>query len=405
MSRKIINFSSDILNDMTLEKEGYLPSKYGSKSAKFIWAVCRYCGEPARIRKQFYTQAENSACHNACRLQEMKQQVSPFDNVQTRQKAKDTMLSRYGVASAMLSSSIVEKATKKRRQTFIEKIGKSPRLTRDLLSFLPDDFPHIIGKSDDPFDILFPNKKLAIRFVISELMSEYVLNPKISRSLQLKAMRSCNEQNIRCFTIFDLKWEDRKKQYTNFIRTILGLNTENVMARKCLVTNSECKEFFNENHIQGYGTGTLQYFNLENNGKILASMTASKHHRQCDDSAVIVLNRLCFKDGFNIAGGASKLFKVFIEWAKDNRYKKIVSWSDNCWTDGNIYKVLNFTLEQEFGPDYFYWSKEDNTYKGKQSQQKDATDCPSHLTEREWCLQRGLYRIWDCGKKRWEFAL
>ena len=134
-------------------------------------------------------------------------------------------------------------------------------------------------------------------------------------------------------------------------------------------------------------------------------MTASKHHRQNNDEKAIVLNRLCFKDDTIVQGGASKLFKQFIIWARSELYNDIVSWSDTAWTDGNIYHVLGFHLDKEYGPDYFYWDIKNHKYASKQSQQKRKTKCPKNMTEREWGIERGLFRIYDVGKKRWTYSL
>jgi len=41
----------------------------------------------------------------------------------------------------------------------------------------------------------------------------------------------------------------------------------------------------------------------------------------------------------------------------------------------------------------------------KQSQAKNKNGCPINTTEREWCLELGLARIWDCGKKRWIYEI
>ncbi|KKL47519.1 hypothetical protein LCGC14_2334770, partial [marine sediment metagenome] len=165
-----------------------------------------------------------------------------------------------------------------------------------------------------------------------------------------------------------------------------------------------CRDFLNSNHIQGYGQGTIRYFNLEYGGEIIASMTASKHHRQ-GQGGIIVLNRLCFKDGFNVQGGASKLFKRMVDWAREKSYTSIVSWSDNCWTEGRIYGVLGFELVKEHPPDYFYWDIQNRRYVSKQTQQKKKTGCPEGMTEREWCIKRGLSRIYDTGKRLWTFEL
>jgi hypothetical protein len=42
-----------------------------------------------------------------------------------------------------------------------------------------------------------------------------------------------------------------------------------------------------------------------------------------------------------------------------------------------------------------------NSYGKNQSQ----AQCPDHLTELQWANERGLSRIWDCGKVRWEYEV
>lgn len=33
------------------------------------------------------------------------------------------------------------------------------------------------------------------------------------------------------------------------------------------------------------------------------------------------------------------------------------------------------------------------------------TGCPGGVTERQWSLEHGLARVWDCGRKRWRHQL
>jgi hypothetical protein len=70
-NKKIFNFESKVLVGLTIEKEGHHPDELSRCSQKFIWAACRFCGEPSRIRKLFYTKA-GSACHNQCRIETSK---------------------------------------------------------------------------------------------------------------------------------------------------------------------------------------------------------------------------------------------------------------------------------------------------------------------------------------------
>ena len=44
-------------------------------------------------------------------------------------------------------------------------------------------------------------------------------------------------------------------------------------------------------------------------------------------------------------------------------------------------------------------------YCGAPFASKKQSSCPSHMTELQWANSRGLSRIWDCGKIRWEFKV
>jgi GNAT superfamily N-acetyltransferase len=119
----------------------------------------------------------------------------------------------------------------------------------------------------------------------------------------------------------------------------------------------------------------------------------------------LVLKRLAFKSGITVVGGSSKLLKYFYEYAKKHGFKKIISWSDNRYSEGNVYKKLGFKLTEEIGPDYGY--VRGLIFYSKQSLNKKRLSFlgATGKTEREMALSLGYYRIWDCGKKRWVIDL
>ena len=106
---------------------------------------------------------------------------------------------------------------------------------------------------------------------------------------------------------------------------------------------------------------------------------------------------MCFKDGIQIIGGASKLITNAIEEIGGN----IVTWSDNRWSTGKLYDNVGFKLDANLNQDYSYVDISKGIRYSKQSQQKKLTKCPDDLTEHQWANQRNLYKIFDCGKKRW----
>jgi len=157
-------------------------------------------------------------------------------------------------------------------------------------------------------------------------------------------------------------------------------------------------------HIQGKSIGTDFWINLMHNGSIVGSMTIGGHHRKSDDNEAI-LSRMVFANNTTVSGGASRMLSKAIEWCRRNKFSKITTWSDSAISTGWAYEKMGFNLEKTYRPDYFYWDLRNDCYKSKQSQKKKSTKCPEGMTEREWCLERGLYRIWDCGKKKWSINL
>ena len=90
----------------------------------------------------------------------------------------------------------------------------------------------------------------------------------------------------------------------------------------------------------------------------------------------------------------------------ENGYKDLISWSDNRWSQGRVYEKMGFTLDSELPQDYSYVNvKRPIERLSKQSQKKSNTNCPEGMTEKEWAEERGLARIWDCGKKRWKLEI
>lgn len=532
---------------MTIEKEGYDPASLGKSSAKFIYATCRFCGEPSRMRKGFYNKS-GSACHKECRFKEQSLS-SPFSDPDVREKSAQTNLKRYGNRSASASDIIAAKIsnTKKTEEsrlkseiTSIEKYGTANPASSDVIKkkikdhFLNkykcqhpmqteevqqktkntlldryginnlmdnvefkasarDSFSNMVKDdeqgnyviinfirsegfwneiksglslrkicskfnlkyqtlastlSKDEFkdrfreiysypkhqkqneltdfvkslgldvtvsdrsiispkeiDIFVPEKKLGIELNGSYWHSEAVLSSVEARTKHYKKMIACENKNIRLMSIFEYIWDSRRSQVENFLRATLGKNETRLDARKCKITTSPCPDFIEDNHIQGFSSKTTCFFNLEFEDKVVGTMTSSRHHRQGQSSNMIVLNRMCFAKNITIRGGATRLFSAFKKWASESGYDRIISFSDSCWTTGGIYETLGFVKEKSSDPDYFYWDMVDNKYVSKQSQKKSSVNCPEGLTEREWCLERGLYRIWDCGKKLWVFDL
>jgi GNAT superfamily N-acetyltransferase len=281
------------------------------------------------------------------------------------------------------------------------------RAEKEIFDFVKSFYSDAVGNSHEiiePYelDIFIPSLNLAIEYCGLYWHSEEYRE----KNYHLKKMRLCNEKGIRLITIFEDEWLERQDQVKNFLLSAINKNELKVMGRKTevrVVPKPEAVAFLDDTHIQGSPLFEVA-FGLYHNNELVGITTGNKHHRQGHGS-LFVLNRLAFKSNISVSGGSSKLLKALLGYAKEKGYSRLISWSDNRWSEGNVYEKTGFELTETLPPDYSYVLREKRI--SKQSCQKKNLLKKGAVgnTENEMALSLGLYRIWDCGKKRWEIFL
>lgn len=363
---------------------------------------------------------------------------NPFQSEIVKEKIKEKNLLLYGVENSFQRKEIQEKQKDTLRKKYrVDHYSKTKECRNKVIATnierYGSPFPsHKYGKTQDEIkewlnsfgfdfssdyeilenkeiDLLDKDKKIGIEYCGLYWHNELSPEPR-DHKYHINKYKNCLKKDIQLLTIFEDEWKFRQNQCKSHIKSVLGITDKKVFARKCEVKEiirEDAKKFFDFYHIQGSNKLGIVFFGLFFENELYAVMSLGRHNRQLDVSKKeITLDRLCFKDGVQIIGGASKLFSKCLEWAKNNNYKKIISFSDNRWSLGNVYKKMGFVLEKEYGPDYSYVSTNNPRKRlSKQSQKKSMTKCPKDFTEHSWALQRGLARIYDCGKKRWIFEL
>lgn len=266
----------------------------------------------------------------------------------------------------------------------------------------------VIGPKE--LDIYIPSLNLAIEYCGLYWHNEDSPEPR-GRTYHYDKMKTCEEKGVRLITVFSDEWQDRREQVTGFLMSVLGKSERRVYARKCEIREVDktiTRKFLDDYHIQGKTTSKIA-FGLYHKDELLGLTTGNIHHRQKGDDAPFVLNRLVFKKGVSVVGGASKLLKHLMDYAKNEGFKELISWSDNRWSQGNVYKKTGFTLVEELKPDYSYVTPEliresKQSNKKKLLLKKGAVGTMAN-TETELAKTIGYSRIWDCGKKRWSICL
>ena len=188
-------------------------------------------------------------------------------------------------------------------------------------------------------DLYNPDYKIGIEFNGSYWHSE------INKDKNYHQMKSklAEEQGVFLYHIFEYEWQNPiiKTKILNQLRSILYKNEYTLGARKCEIREvgySEAKEFLDLNHLQGSDKSSIK-IGLYYKKVLVAIMTFTRP--RFNKNYEYELSRFCCLNNYTIQGGASKLFKYFV-----NTYqpKNIISYSDIAKTQGKVYKKLGFEL-------------------------------------------------------------
>ena len=319
-------------------------------------------------------------------------------------KSRNTNISRYGVSSQLLLPDQQVKMRKSKFEkhgTIVPPVARKSKAELELMAALRalgiNIYPNrkILGNRE--LDGYCDDKKIAVEYCGLYWHSE--LNKPGQHNYHHDKYIRCKEQGISLITIFEDEWLESKDKVMSFLKSRFGIFDRRIYARDCNISSinkDDAAKFLNETHIQGRAHNIKSAYGLFHNDALVGCVTYGAHHRL---NTGLVLNRLAFKSGIQIIGGASKLVKNTI-----NKFDQdVITWSDNRWSTGKLYESIGFEFDKELGPDYSYYHLKSGKRVPKQSMRKSDTGCPPEITEREWCNNLGYYQIYDCGKRRYVY--
>ncbi len=256
----------------------------------------------------------------------------------------------------------------------------------------------LLGKKE--LDVYMPSHNVGIEYNGLYWHSELYYD----KNYHLNKTKECEKQGVSLIHVFEDEWLYKPNIVKSIIKNKIGFIDKKIYARKCKIKEISAelsRKFLNENHIQGYVNSSIK-LGLFYEDELVSIMTfgslrkalGSKHK-----SGHWEMLRFCNKLNHSIIGGSSKLFKSFIE---NYTPIEVVSYSDNRWFNGDMYKKLGFNFISETKPNYYYIIKgvRENRFKHRKDQLiKNGFD--SNKTEHEIMLEQGFYRIYDCGNKKW----
>lgn len=191
-------------------------------------------------------------------------------------------------------------------------------------------------------DFYFPEHKLAIEFndnASHNSTRPYIEGKVLDKKYHYTKSKLCEDVGVRLIHIYEYEWFNERQRpiLENIVKGALELN-KTIYARKCkiIIKNSkDMREFFDKNNIQGFRPGKFSIC-LEYEGNIvMAYMFGQAFFGKGKYEWEVIRGATAL--GINVIGGASKIWKYFI-----NNYNpsSCVYYIDYNYFNGNSMKNL-----------------------------------------------------------------
>ena len=252
-------------------------------------------------------------------------------------------------------------------------------------------------------DIYLPDLKIGFEFNGLYWHS----NEYKEKNYHLDKLNYFKSKGIRIIYIWEDTWDKKREIIKSQILNWLNLNNNKIYARKTTVSIVDditlIKKFLNNNHIQGWVASNIK-IGLFFNDELVSLMTFDKFEgRKKMKDGEWNLSRLCSKLNTNVIGASSKMLNFFI---KKYDPKRIISFSDKEWSDGNVYYKLGFKKLYESEINYKYIINGER--KNKQNYRKKKLikrGYDKNLSEIKIMESIGIKRVYDCGQMKFELLL
>lgn len=226
----------------------------------------------------------------------------------------------------------------------------------------------------------------------------------------LKKYLLAKSKGIHLIQVFEDEWVSNSDRVKSVLSNKLGKHLTSIYARNTEfreISNSDAKSLYNEVHLQGGNTSMNRSFGLIHDGVVVASMSFSTSNVE---TGIIDLAR--FASRGRVIGGFSKILANSIPILHTLGISTIISFSDNRWSDGNVYEsngFLKISEDDSIIPRY-WWVKGVNRYHRRLFQRKHlkvlfGETFVEEESESENSRRHGYYKIWDAGVTKWSLSI
>lgn len=220
---------------------------------------------------------------------------------------------------------------------------------------------------------------------------------------------ACKGKSIKLITLWEDDWNERQGAVKSLLQHKLGASTSGrTYARNTSfseVGTSEGASFLDSHHLQG-GNKSAKHYGLREKytGELIAVMSLRFARKKKE----LEIKR--FATSKIVPGGFTKLLKNAVLLHKEiygnDSAVKVLSYSHNDHSWGEVYEQNGFSKIHDGTPGYFYVRNNRREFRLNYSPKrfKERADLlfEEGLNERGLASLNGLERIWDCGSSRWE---
>lgn len=250
----------------------------------------------------------------------------------------------------------------------------------------------------NPYEIAVLLPELGIGIEYCGLYWHSELSGHKSWNYHNRKFKAAKEKQVRLITLFSDEWLNRAHIVKQYVKVLLHKAAQTIYARQCemqQISSDIAREYLLQNHIIGAPQRISWAGGLYHDNNLCAVMTFRN-----TEGSTYELNR--FATHGHVVGAASRLLKRFI---KTHTVNKVVSFSDNRFSSGNLYTQLGFVHDGDVPPMQYYVKDYNERYhKLALSKNKLIEAYPDiDPSQSEWQILQslGYDRIWDCGKMRW----
>lgn len=247
--------------------------------------------------------------------------------------------------------------------------------------------------SPKEIDVLIPNV-LAIEYDSLWFHNETKLHKKYASNKR----ELCAKEGLSYMCIFEDEWRDKRSIVESMIKHRLGIFDLKIGARQCKIKSLTSKErsiFFNSNHLDG-DTKAKYAIGLFFNERLVSAISLRNPNHKIYKDDCLEVSRFALDAGVAVPGALSRLTSAAKKYANSCGKKKIISYVDLRYGNGNGYISSGYSLIKKTAL-RFWWTDFVKRYDRFKFRAQNG------ISEKQIAEDNCVVKIWGCSNLLFEY--